>query len=210
MNLGKRLATVVNEVDGKRLADIGCDHGKVSVACLLAGKVEKVIACDISEPSLNKAIDLAKRCKVNNIEFRVGDGLNVIKDGEADCVVIAGMGGKEIISILSYLPQGIKSLVLSPHKNVIELREFLSDKCIYIDKDYIVKDGKKFYDVIVARLDVKKDCKLERRQLLLGKNQSGKDFEEYLELLRQKQIMLSQKIADSKQAKLYREMLDLV
>ncbi|MDE7191092.1 MAG: class I SAM-dependent methyltransferase [Clostridia bacterium] len=209
LGLGKRLTAVVNEIDGNSLADVGCDHGKVSIAALLEGKVERVIACDISSKSLQKAIDLAEKCRVKNIEFRAGDGLQVIEDGEVSCVVIAGMGGNEIMSILSHIPQGVKRLVLSPHRNTVELRRFLSEKDIYIDKDYIVKDGRKFYDIMVAQVNSGKDCALDRRQLLLGKNQIGGDFDEYLRLLRQKYDALMQMSADSEQAKLYKEMLDM-
>lgn len=209
LRLGKRLTAVVNEVEGKCLADVGCDHGKVSVACLLEKKVESVIACDISPKSLQKAKDLAERCQVENIGFRVGDGLRVIEDGEADCVVVAGMGGNEIMSILSHIPGGVKRLVLMPHRNSVELRLFLSQRGIYIDKDYIVKDGRKFYDVIVAQIDSGRDCSLDRRQLLLGKNKSGGDFDEYLQLLRQKYDALMQMSADSEQTKLYKETLEL-
>ena len=209
ISLGKRLSAVVNEAHGDSLADIGCDHGKVSVACLLERKTQKVIACDISQKSLQKAVDLAKKYGVKNIEFRAGDGLQVINDGEAQCVVIAGMGGMEMMSILSSIPKGVKRLVLCPHRNAIQLREFLSSKDIYIDKDYIVKDGKKFYDIIVAEIDTDKDCSLDRRQLLLGKNQRSADFEEYLQSIKQKYDALAEKAEDTEQAKIYREMLSL-
>lgn len=209
LGLGKRLTAVVKEIEGKSLADVGCDHGKVSIAAILEGKVERVIACDISSKSLQKAIDLAEKCQVKDIEFRAGDGLQVIGDGEVSCAVIAGMGGNEIMNILSRIPLGIKRLVLSPHRNVVELRSFLSKKNIYIDKDYIVKDGRKFYDIIVAQIDSGKDCELDRGQLLLGKNKFGGDFDEYLRLLRQKYDALMQMSADSEKAKLYKEMLDL-
>ncbi len=209
LGLGKRLTAVVKEIEGKSLADVGCDHGKVSIAAILEGKVERVIACDISSKSLQKAIDLAEKCQVKDIEFRAGDGLQVIGDGEVSCAVIAGMGGNEIMNILSRIPLGIKRLVLSPHRNVVELRSFLSKKNIYIDKDYIVKDGRKFYDIIVAQIDSGKDCEIDRGQLLLGKNKIGGDFDEYLRLLRQKYDALMQMSADSEKAKLYKEMLDL-
>ena len=209
LRLGKRLQAVVREVEGRRLADVGCDHGKVSVACLLAGKVERVIACDISQKSLQKAVDLANKLQVKGIEFRAGDGLQVINDGEVNCVVIAGMGGNEIMSILSRIPQGVKRLVLSPHRNTVELRQFLSDKGIYIAKDYIVKDGSKFYDVIVAELDSDKDCALDRRQLLLGKNTHCEDFNEYMQYLRKKYDIIAIQNYNSEQAKLYREMFEL-
>ena len=73
----------------------------------------------------------------------------------------------------------------------------------------MLKDGAKFYDVIVVELDSGKDCKLNRRQLLLGKNTYGQDFDLYLQFLRRKYDMIAQKNANCEQAKLYREMLEL-
>ena len=34
LKLDKRLRSIVDLVDGDALADVGCDHGKVSIACL--------------------------------------------------------------------------------------------------------------------------------------------------------------------------------
>ena len=48
------------------LADIGCDHGRFSAAMLQRGTAEKVIASDISAPSLKKAEQLANVCGLSS------------------------------------------------------------------------------------------------------------------------------------------------
>ncbi|MDE5990990.1 MAG: class I SAM-dependent methyltransferase, partial [Clostridia bacterium] len=168
--LDKRLRAVVDSIQGLVLADIGCDHGKVAVCALLEGKVRKAIACDISSKSLDKAVELAKTYGLDNIDFRCGDGLKPILDNEVDCAVIAGMGGKEIMAILSDIPKGIKRLILVAHKNTIELREFLASKGLYIDKDFVVQESGKFYNIISAIEGFEKDCRLSEKELYLGKN----------------------------------------
>ena len=87
----KRLAAILSHVRGSALADIGCDHGLIAVSALEQGLVERVIATDISASSLAKARALAAQRNAAAIEFRVGDGMRVLADGEADVVVIAGM-----------------------------------------------------------------------------------------------------------------------
>ena len=82
--------------------DVGCDHGYVGLELLRSDKTNHLIACDISKPSLQKAINLLNdNGFTERFSARVGDGLSVINKGEKiDQVVIAGMGGMEIIHIL--------------------------------------------------------------------------------------------------------------
>ena len=84
-----RLECILSHVHAKVLADIGCDHGKVAVYAVLRGLTEKSIAADISEECLKKARALAKEKGAGSVEFRVGDGMRVLKENEADNVVIA-------------------------------------------------------------------------------------------------------------------------
>lgn len=57
------------------LADIGCDHGRFSAAMLQRGIAEKVIASDISAPSLKKAEQLANVCGLSSkMECRISNG----------------------------------------------------------------------------------------------------------------------------------------
>lgn len=193
LKLDKRLRAVADEVSGQTLADIGCDHGKVSAVCLIEGRVNKVIACDISRESLKKAVTLAQRLGLENMECRAGDGLEPLKEGEADCAVIAGMGGNEIISILSKGLKGVGKFVLVAHRNVVELRKFLRSVGLYIQKDYTVEEGGKFYDVIVALANGGRDCDSDERSLYVGKNTAlNDDFAKYSRHIREKYSKLGE------------------
>lgn len=203
LKLDKRLRAVVNEVSGETLADIGCDHGKVSAMSLIEKRVKKVIACDISEGSLDKAKKLADTYSLDNMQCRLGDGLAPIENGEADCAVIAGMGGNEIMSILSKGLKGVKKFILVAHRNVVELRRFLSKNNLFIDKDYTVAEGGKFYDIIVALADTDRDCKLDERQIYSGLNTpQNPDFVKYSRHIRQKYASLGE-YADETLKKIY-------
>lgn len=178
--LKNRLQAVYNEIEnGSVVADIGCDHGKLSCELLVSNKAQKVIAVDISKESLQKTIDLKQKLNLPNLITRVGDGLQVVDKDEVDTVVIAGMGGMEIIKILSNSKNTFKKYILVPHSNSKELREYLS-KRFFIKKDYLVKENKKYYFVIVA-VEGKSNLTLEQLEF-------GNDFDNPLlkELLEKK------------------------
>lgn len=144
-----RLRAVLDEISCDTLADIGCDHGKVGVTALLESKANKVIAIDISPHSIHKCRTLGDTAKVGHkLDCRIGDGFEPIRAGEADCAVIAGLGGREIARIISAGDYKGR-LVLVPHQDAAELRKFLSGK-YSIDKDYTVACGSKYYSIIVA------------------------------------------------------------
>lgn len=128
------------------LADIGCDHGKLSKMVLDDGKAKRVIATDISGKCLDKARKL--NAGYPNIEFREGDGLEPLKGETVDVIVIAGMGGSAIMHIIRDLPDCI--LVLSPHHDAYALREFLSNNNYFINEDFVSCEGNRFYDIIKA------------------------------------------------------------
>ena len=95
----------------KVAADIGTDHGYVAEMLLRDNVCDKIIATDLNEGPLNRAIEhlsavnLEKRC-----DFRLGSGLTVLKEDEAETIIIAGMGGELIADILEdskYCIEGI-------------------------------------------------------------------------------------------------------
>ena len=143
-----RLKTILELVPRcKLLFDIGCDHGKVAVSARLLGLADKVIATDISAPSLQKARNLAETKRVDNIDFVVTDGVNGITE-VADVAVIAGMGGHEIAKILSgftYVPR----LILGPHRNPEVVRDALAPIARIIEEREVTVRNKR-YIIIVA------------------------------------------------------------
>ena len=90
--LGIRLQAVADLVrKGKCIADIGCDHGFVSIALIQSGAAEFVIACDVKEGPLKAAKEhVAAAGLKDRIDCRLADGLAGLKENEADGIIIAG------------------------------------------------------------------------------------------------------------------------
>ena len=145
--LTKRLAMVASIVSGKIIADVGCDHGKLSEYLLDNGIVDFAYVSDISKGSLQKAIDLLST-KKHNFQAICTDGLIGYKGiNDIDQCIIAGMGGNEIVKIISSAPISINSYILSPQHNVLETKKYMISQGYAIDYDIIIKDKHKFYNI---------------------------------------------------------------
>lgn len=178
MRLPIRLKAVAAELKGlESFADVGTDHGKLPVYALLNGIVKRAVATDISAPSLMKAVALAENSGVL-LDTRLGNGFETLESNEVDAVVIAGMGGYEIIDIIDS-GKTFGKYILLPHKHPIELRGYLKRKDIGILKDYVVKEGKFFYHLITCSIFYKWD---NSHSVYIGRNNAeSKDFAAYLE-----------------------------
>lgn len=134
------------------LADIGSDHGKLCIAALQGGACEYAIASDISVLSLNKARELAKKLGYDDrMDFRVGDGLRVLDEKEADVIVIAGMGGRLIAELLQAAPQCVQQadrLLLQPMQQSADLRTYLRRQGYGITAEWMVFENRRFCEVI--------------------------------------------------------------
>lgn len=145
----KRLIELYNQVlsVGKPediVTDVGADHGYLAAMIAKSNVFKKVIATDISAPSLQKASELANQLNIK-IETRVGDGLVIAPETTLAC--ICGMGGYEIIKILQNKPTATK-YVLQPVQNPIELRKFLLKNHYKLVADYVIEDKSKFYYIV--------------------------------------------------------------
>ncbi len=152
LSLPKRLQACADFVaPGDRVADIGCDHGYLSIFLLKSGKAFSVIASDIREMPLLSAVNNAEKYGVRDkMKFYLSDGVQKLPR-EFDCLVCAGMGGDTMISILEAAPW-LKSdryrLILQCQSKRPELRRYLSEQGWYIREETVVKDGKFLYTVM--------------------------------------------------------------
>lgn len=140
----------------KRLADIGCDHGYVTEKCLKIGKCESAVISDISESCLKKAQTLlSDYLKKGIVKAYVADGF-CSEAKTCDGAVIAGMGGEEIVKILTDGSVFPEFLYLQPMKNSEKVRKWLIDGGYKITNDFTFKDVK-FYDYITAERSKEKE-----------------------------------------------------
>lgn len=139
---------------GAVVADIGTDHALLPVYLVRQGIVRKVIATDVHSRPLDAARSTVARYGLcERIVLREGDGLRVLSPGEADVIVIAGMGGTTIRDILAdslKVQDQVKRLILQPQGGALCLRKRLLDhEWFLFDEDLVFEDGR-YYVIIVA------------------------------------------------------------
>ena len=171
----------------KTIVDIGCDHGLLAIALAVSGRYEKVIGIDVSKNALQGAFEFHEKVMdvlnqqykdderddnegihENNfqtlpLEFRLGDGLEPLRPGEADAICIAGMGVENMLSILCNEVDEVESnqkvnyldylknqiLYLQPPKNrpkhLIMLYKTMHEKGWSVQDERIVSVNKRWY-----------------------------------------------------------------
>ena len=154
VKLSPRLETIADMVPSEaRLADVGTDHALVPIRLILDGRIPSAIASDIRPGPLQRARSNASEYGAENIRFVLCDGLSGIAPDEADAIVIAGMGGETIASILdaaAWARDG-KSLILQPMSRSEVLRRELARQGIRIVEERLLEERGKIYTVIGAR-----------------------------------------------------------
>ncbi len=156
MKLSPRLKAIADMVPKNSIvADIGTDHGYIPVYLIKTGRCKKIIASDINQGPLENAYKTIKNNSMNdNISTRLGNGLDTLKPFEADCVIIAGMGGMLICEILNVNPSltnSMKYFVLQPMNAQDELRKWLTSNGFTIEDERLAKEGNKLYEILLVK-----------------------------------------------------------
>jgi len=148
MKLSKRLEAVATLVDvGKRVIDVGCDHGYLDIYLTLNND-NKCIATDINQKALNSAINNIKNSGLEDkIETKLTNGLTDIKINKKDNIVISGMGTTTILKILNTNTLS-NTLIISSNNNIELLRKEVVKLGFYIDTELFIIDKKKPYVII--------------------------------------------------------------
>jgi len=188
MQLSLRLKTVADSVTGgNRVADVGCDHAYIAIHLAENNIAPRVVAMDVNKGPLSKAREnIEVRGLEDRIETRLSDGLARLNPGEADTVVIAGMGGALMVRILtegeSALKE-VKELILQPQSEIFLVRRHLHKNGYRIESEKMVKEDDKYYIIIKALKDPVKESYDQELFYLYGKQllESGSPLvEEYL------------------------------
>ncbi len=148
--LPKRLETIIERMpDSGCLADIGCDHAYVAIEAVRRGRAARALACDVRKGPLQQAAEhILCAGLAGKIETRLSDGLEKVAPGEADTVVVAGMGGPLMERILQGRLEDFAYFVLSPQSEIPHFRRFLLAEGMQIDEETMLIDEGKYYVIL--------------------------------------------------------------
>ncbi len=142
-------------VPNSSVADIGTDHALLPIYLIREGLVAKVIGVEVAKGpwrNAKKQVELAGLTDL--IDIRFGDGLQPVKAGEVQVVVLAGIGGKKMAEILDKAPlvlAGVESLVLQPQDPVSPLRSWLNKNGWVLSQENLVQDNNRLYPILLAK-----------------------------------------------------------
>lgn len=147
---------------GECVADVGTDHGYLPIFLIEQGRMKRAIAMDVRKGPLSRAqAHIREHQLTDYIETRCSDGLAALKPGEAEVIVIAGMGGSLMSRILSQGEAAITQdtrLVLQPQSEILEFRQFLLQQGYGLLAEEMVKEDGKYYPMMMVRREQTRDA----------------------------------------------------
>ncbi len=162
-----RLLCVASFADkGANVADVGTDHAYIPIWLIQQGIAEKAIAMDINHGPIMRAEENIKKFSLESkITTRLSDGLEKLCPGEADTVVIAGMGGmliNEILEKATHLYSSVRRYILQPMTALEETRKYLEKNGFMIEDERLAREEEKFYCVLsVCRGEMKTEREID-------------------------------------------------
>lgn len=229
MELSKRLQSVADLLDcHDAVADIGCDHGFVSIYLIESKKAGKCLAMDVNKGPLERAKEHIMQKQLSTyIETRLSNGakeIRFIKDEsgneklEVEAALVAGMGGRLMVQIVQDSLdkfQSMEEFVLQPQSEIAKVRQFIRTIGYHIGKENMVLEDGKYYPMMkVVRGEYELDWSVNVPRGIQQAVASGKIavkdifllFDEYGEhLLKEKHPVLYQFLV--KEKALYEEIL---
>lgn len=160
-----RIKAIASLVDNDALVvDIGTDHAYLPIYLYENDITKNIVASDISSNALLFAKNNLEKYNLSGkIKLVVSDGFKNL-DECFDIAIISGVGTETIKKILDneVLPN---KLILSSHKNVSDLREYMFKIGYKIEKEIIVYENNIYYNIIKY---VKEKDNLSKYDLLVG------------------------------------------
>ena len=151
VTLSKRMQALADQVSaGAVFADIGTDHGFLPIYLVEQKKVERAIAMDVRPGPLSRAKEHVKEAGLEEkIELRLSDGLEKLSVGEAQTILISGMGGPLMEGILTRgaaVAKEATELILQPQSEIDGFRRFLArEGYVILEEDICFDEGKYYF-----------------------------------------------------------------
>lgn len=154
IHLSPRLAAVAALVPaGAAVIDVGTDHAMLPVWLAQTGRSGHILATDIRSGPLESAASLVARTGTGDrVRLLQTDGLAGVEPFGWDTVILAGMGGETMVSILAAAPwtkEGVQ-LILEPQSKRSTLRRWLIQSGYRIGAERLAEDAGRIYPILTA------------------------------------------------------------
>ena len=140
---------------GSIVADIGTDHAYLPCWLVKSGRCPQALACDVASGPLSRARSVIQGQGLSHrVSLRLGDGLQALAPGEADVLILAGMGGRLICAILergAAVLARVRRLILQPQRNPELVRQWLMEHEWRIVAESLAQVGAQWYNIIAAQ-----------------------------------------------------------
>ena len=181
----------------KGVADVGTDHGDIPIRLALSDYPGNIFASDIHSLPLETARRRAAEAGVEDrILFSCSDGLEQCTADSVDTIIIAGLGGDTICSILDRaewtMSDGI-SLILQPMTKGEVLRYWLTCNGYRIESELIVPENGNLFRILLVRFQ-NQNTFLTDAELFLGQRSLTGNKTDYIKALEQEIKRISKKI----------------
>ena len=182
MPLSKRLSSICLLLDHEAdIADIGADHGEVVKYIALRNPNNSFLAIENKLGPFKRLRNNLLNCQ--NATCLLSDGLKDVSSNYAE-IVIAGMGGENIISIIKRSIEKImfiNAFIIDAHSDFDKVYNFLFSLNFKIDKSIFVYENNKAY--LIAKF-----IKNSTKQVTVNSHfmfyEIDSSSEEYLHLLK--------------------------
>ena len=173
-------------------ADIGTDHAYLPVYLIRQNRCRNAIATDLRPGPLKRAeATLCRFHTEGKIALRLGSGAEILHPGEADVIVVAGMGGLvmgEMLRTSADVFAAAKQIIFQPMTAVSELRQAISENGFSITDEYLAKEDTTLYHILVVA-SMPESVPYSEEELVFGRKlmeNRPEHFDEYILHMRQK------------------------
>ncbi|MBO4637401.1 MAG: SAM-dependent methyltransferase [Clostridiales bacterium] len=184
-----------------RIIDVGSDHGHLAAYAVKYGGFFSCICTDIHEAPARRSEEFLSQNGLSSVSsVYCTNGLTGIDLLENDTIVMAGLGGNNIMDIMNeVLPRTSSNIlptvrfVFQPQKTIEGLREYLCSHGFAIEDESISMERGIYYPIISAVYDGKgRKLTLKEKYygpVLLAKEDSDNNVKEYFLRLQKRHQM---------------------
>lgn len=153
--LSHRLQTIHDHTPlHPHIYDVGCDHGELGLSFQIYPEVHTIHLVDpssavieglkekMSGSDIPKQVAVSKK-KANQIEIKT----------KKNSIILCGFGGTQISEGIKHLKTQLDEesvFVLSPHRHVLQLREWLAKGTFDLLLDMMILEDNQFYPLLVV------------------------------------------------------------